>query len=67
MKTKQTQLFASLSKESTNKLTTLVKETLAYELADKKTFTAADLWNIQRRRKTVLQRRHLPVRPMSKV
>lgn len=58
MNNNQTQLFTVLSKETTQQLTTIVKETLAFELVGKKTFTAADLWNIQRRRKTVLQRRH---------
>lgn len=58
MNNNQTQLFTALSKERTQQLTAIVKETLAYELVGKKAFTAADLWNIQRRRKTVLQRRH---------
>lgn len=58
MKNNQTQLFTVLSKETTQQLTAIVKETLAFELVGKKTFTAVDLWNIQRRRKTVLQRRH---------
>lgn len=58
MNNNQTQLFTLLSKETTQQLTAIVKETLAFELVGKKTFTAVDLWNIQRRRKTVLQRRH---------
>lgn len=46
MNTNQTQLFTLLSKETTCKLTIVVKETLAFEQADKKAFTAAELWNI---------------------
>lgn len=47
--------FTQISKEHTNELTTVVKETLV----PVKFLTAADLWNIQRRSKPMMYRRHL--------
>lgn len=57
---KQTEInFSKISKEETNKLTTVVSETIATDFVFFKTFTTADLWNIQRRSNTIRNRRHL--------
>ncbi len=50
--------FKQISKEHTKELTTVVKETLAAGFIPLKTLTTADLWNIQRRSKTMFGRRH---------
>lgn len=50
--------FTQISKEHTKELTTVVNETLAVGFIRAKTLTTADLWNIQRRSKTMLHRRH---------
>jgi len=47
--------FTQISKEHSKELTTLVKETLV----PVKTLTTAELWNIQRRSKPMMYRRHL--------
>ena len=54
----QQNILAPFSISETKKLTTIVDETLAYFTNQKKTFTAADMWNIQRRKKGVTVRRH---------
>jgi len=54
---KQTNQFSPISKEQTEKLTTVVKETIALGLNKVRTFSAADLWNIQRRSRTIMSRR----------
>lgn len=59
MNTQQNNLLVTISKTETIKLTTVVKETLATGMQHSKSFTAADLWNIQRQRKSSLQRRHI--------
>ncbi|MEO7768526.1 MAG: hypothetical protein ABIS01_13945, partial [Ferruginibacter sp.] len=59
MKRQSYSLFNQMSKEQTGELTTMVKETLAegfYQLKTK-TFTAADLWNIQRQVKSRISRK----------
>ncbi len=57
---KQTEInFVEISKEQTNKLTAVVSETIAMDFVPFKTFTTADLWNIQRRSNTMRNRRHL--------
>ena len=58
MKKQSSTPFAQLSKEHTEELTNVVKETLAAEFSKGKTFSTADLWNIQRRSKTMMYRRH---------
>jgi hypothetical protein len=58
MNIQNTSLFTSISKAATKKLTAVVNETLAFNVIQTKAFTAADLWNIQRQRKSSLQRRH---------
>lgn len=59
MKKQSTNLFAAIAKSTLAGLTNEVKETLAegFSQQPKKVFTAADLWNIQRQRKSMLQRR----------
>lgn len=54
----QQNILAPFSISETKKLTTIVDETLAYFTNQKKPFTAADMWNIQRRKKGVTVRRH---------
>jgi hypothetical protein len=59
MKTASANLFSQISKTETDNLTTQVKETLAmgYAQNNTKTFSAAELWNIQRQRRSFVQRR----------
>lgn len=57
MKKQTTTQFKPLSKEQTEKLTTIVDETVATGLVKVKTFSAVDLWNIQRRSRTIMSRR----------
>jgi hypothetical protein len=57
MNTQNNNLLSSLNKEETSKLTTVVDETLARGMAQHKPFTAAELWSIQRRRRSFVQRR----------
>lgn len=54
---KQTTQFSQISKGQTEKLTTIVHETLAIGYTQVKTFSTADLWNIQRRSRTIMNRR----------
>jgi hypothetical protein len=58
MNTHLKSLFTSISKTEKKKITAVVNETLAFNLVREKSFTAADLWNIQCQRKSSLQRRH---------
>ncbi|MEJ7586142.1 MAG: hypothetical protein WKI04_01145 [Ferruginibacter sp.] len=59
MKKQSHTLFTKISKDTLSGLTREVKEKLAtgFNLSAKKTFTVADLWNIQRQRKSMVQRR----------
>ena len=59
MKTQLTNLFNQISKTQVENLTMEIKETLAlgYNHNIAKTFSAAELWNIQRQRKNITQRR----------
>ncbi len=59
MKMQSTNLFSQISKTQVENLTMEVKETLAmgYNHNQSKTFSAAELWNIQRQRKSLNQRR----------
>jgi hypothetical protein len=57
MKKQTTNQFSPISKEQTEKLTTVVKETIALGISHVKTFSTADLWNIQRRSRTIMSRR----------
>ena len=51
--------LSKITKEQTKKLTTVVSESLAMDFVPFKTFTTADLWNIQRRSKPMVNRKHL--------
>ncbi len=51
--------FAKMSKEQLHELTTTVKEIVATDFAPAKSFTVVDLWNIQRRNKTITNRKQL--------
>jgi hypothetical protein len=59
MKKQSTTLLSTISKAQVDNLTNIVKETIVPGYAEiaKKQFTAADLWNIQRQRRTFVQRR----------
>jgi methionine aminopeptidase len=57
MKKQTSNQFSPISKEQTENLTTVVKETLALGISQVKTFSTADLWNIQRRSRTIMSRR----------
>lgn len=59
MKKTLTNLFSFLNEEQVNNLTKVVNETIAadFNVSISKTFTAADLWNIQRQGKSRIQRR----------
>ena len=59
MKTQSTNLLTAISKAHLVSLTTEVKETLALGLIEKKSkiLSAADVWNIQRNKRTRVQRR----------
>ena len=59
MKKQTTINLLKMNKEQTDYLTTVVSETIATDFVPLKLFTAADLWNIQRRGKTIMNRRHL--------
>jgi hypothetical protein len=59
MNTQLNNLFATISKSETEKLTTIVDETIAVVTHPQKAFTAADLWNIQRQKKTYVRRSYL--------
>ncbi|HNJ95037.1 MAG TPA: hypothetical protein PLS65_09700 [Ferruginibacter sp.] len=56
MKKQATTPFASLNNKQLEALSTQVKETIAYEKA--RIFSAVDLWNIQRRGRTMVSRRN---------
>jgi len=58
MNTQNKDLFKAISKNETRVLTTVVKETLAFAINQEKHFTAADLWNIQRQKRSIVSRRH---------
>ncbi|MEO5892398.1 MAG: hypothetical protein ABIQ31_19270 [Ferruginibacter sp.] len=59
MKKQSNNLFAAISTQMVENLTTVVKETLAtgFNQPKGKIFTAADLWNIQRQNRSRTQRR----------
>ena len=53
--------FAKISKEQSNELTTMVKETVATGFVSAKSFTSVDLWNIRRQGKTTINSRKTAV------
>ena len=58
MKKQSMNFIASMSETSLQNLVKIVDETLAFDAipAKKKTFTAAELWNIQSQKKNVRRR-----------
>jgi hypothetical protein len=58
MKKQTTNQFMPLSAKDREQLTTVVNETVAMEHHQAKSLSSADLWNIQRRSRTMMQRRH---------
>ena len=60
MKKQFENLFEAISKEQARNLASQVRETLATGnyITVNKTFTATDLWSIQRHRKSATLRRH---------
>jgi hypothetical protein len=52
MNTQANNLFKAISNVETKKMVEVVSETLAFGMHKEKTFTATDLWNIQRQRKS---------------
>ena len=61
MKTTSNNCFAQISSTTLEALTKEVKETIATDCLQNqhKNFSAAELWNIQRQRKTRVQRRYM--------
>ncbi|RYF91287.1 MAG: hypothetical protein EOO03_01690 [Chitinophagaceae bacterium] len=57
MKTQNNSLLNTLSKAEKTQLTTITSETLATTVKQTHAFTAADLWNIQRQKRSFVQRR----------
>ena len=58
MKTTNKNEFVPISRSLAKELTEIVNETIDEDINQKKTFTSADLWNIQRQKK-VSQRRQI--------
>ena len=58
MKKHITNQFSPIGKEQTGELTSLVKETMVLGKRHVKTFTSADLWNIQYKSRTGMTRRN---------
>jgi len=58
MNTQNNKAFATNAATETENLTILVNETLTLVNPEKKAFTAADLWNIQRQKRSIVQRRY---------
>lgn len=59
MKTQTTNFFMDLDKNEIKQLTKEVKETVAANCTEHKNFSAADLWNIQKMRRTVRTSRRM--------
>jgi len=61
MKKTNNTLLLQISGEQVKNLTTVVNETIAFDTHENsnKVFTAANLWNIQRNKKTVNSRRFI--------
>lgn len=52
-------LYNEISKPETKKIPSDVNQIMASHSAQEKIFTTAELWNIQRQRRSALQKRHL--------
>ena len=58
MKKQSNTLFSDINKEQLSNLTTVVRETISVGIETaKRTFSAAELWDIQRRRRIFTTRR----------
>jgi hypothetical protein len=59
MRRQSVSLFTTLTKEELEAIINTVSETIAVRqtITKEKKFSAADLWNIQRQKRTFLQRR----------
>jgi hypothetical protein len=57
MKKQSTTPFSPISKSETEKLTTVVSETIALVVTPVRIFSSAELWDIQRRGRTMMSRR----------
>ncbi|MEP6750183.1 MAG: hypothetical protein ABJB86_20760 [Bacteroidota bacterium] len=59
MKTQSTNFFSAISNAQMMSLTAEVKETIAFDFAQRnpKILSAADVWNIQRNKRSRVQRR----------
>ncbi len=57
MKKQSTTQFSQISESDTEKLTTVINETIALGVIPVKIFSSADLWNIQRRGRTMMSKR----------
>lgn len=55
----QHHLFKAISKNEAEQLSTVVNELVSMETQQVKSFTVADLWNIQRQKKVIVRRRYL--------
>ena len=58
MNTQNNDLFTVISNDENEKKTLLVNGSQAVDLNHEKSFTAVDLWNIQRQRRSIIQRRY---------
>ncbi len=58
MNTQTKSSISTLSKADSTHLTTVVNETIAFVSKEIKSFTAADLWNIQRQKRSFVPRRY---------
>ena len=57
MKKQSTTQFSQISKSETEKLTAVVNETITLGVIPVRVFSSADLWNIQRRGRTMMSKR----------
>ncbi len=58
MNTQNNHLFTTISKTETKNMTSVVNETVSSGSKQGNSFTAADLWNIQRNGRSIQQRKH---------
>ena len=58
MKKQLNNLFKAISNTQKDEVTTLQNETIVLQGTLEKGFTVADLWNIQRNKKTIVRRRY---------
>lgn len=58
MKKQLNNLFKAISNTQKEEVTTMQNETIVLQGTQEKVFTVADLWNIQRNKKTIVRRRY---------